>query len=184
MEWEVLSTEYLTKHPPYFVSRKDVCRKKDKTIIPVYYVVELPPAVLVFAIMDDGKILMIKQYRHPVNEVSIELPGGFIDEAETPLAAAKREILEETGYTFSSYEYLGKIAANPGVLNNFTHFFLAKDIAGSEEQQLEPSEDVEMIFYTVDELVKILKGNKIIQSVHANACFHALLHLNKLTFVS
>jgi 8-oxo-dGTP pyrophosphatase MutT (NUDIX family) len=182
MEWEVLSSEYLTKHPPFFVTRKDVCKREDGTVIPAYYVVELPPSVLVFALVEDEKVLMIKQYRHPVKEISIEFPGGFIDEGETPLDAAKREMLEETGYVFSSYEYLGKIAANPGVLNNYTHFFLAKNVLQKKEQQLEKTEEIAIKFYSISELFDLLKKNGIIQALHANACFYALMHLNKLIF--
>jgi ADP-ribose pyrophosphatase len=182
MEWEVISSEYLTTHPPYFVTRKDVCKKPDGTVIPAYYVVELPPSVLVFAIAENEKVLMIKQYRHPVAAVSLELPGGFVDEGETPLEAAKREMLEETGYTFSHYDYLGRIAANPGVLNNFTHMYLAKNIAVKQKQQLEGSEEITLELFTIGELVDLLKSNQIIQSLHANGCFYALMHLGKLKY--
>lgn len=180
MKWEVLSSEYLTKSPPYFVTRKDVCKKPGGVLIPAYYVVELPPSVVVFALVEKEKVLMIKQYRHPVSEISIEFPGGFVDKGESALEAAKREMLEETGHIFSSYEYLGRIAANPGVLNNFTEMYLAKDVIGIQAQQLERTEEIALELYTIKELVELLKSNQIIQSLHANACFYALLHLGKL----
>jgi 8-oxo-dGTP pyrophosphatase MutT (NUDIX family) len=182
MEWEILSSEYLTQHPPYFVSRKDVCKKQDGTIIPAYYVVELPPAVLVFAMDEEEKVLMVKQYRHPVADLSLELPGGFIETGESALEAAKREMLEETGYVFSSYEYICKMAANPGILNNYTHFFVAKDVLQMRAQQLDSSEDIAVELFTITELIEMLKKNQVIQSLHANACFYALLYLNKLRF--
>lgn len=182
MQWEVLSSEYLTRHPPYFVSRKDVCKKQDGTIIPAYYVVELPTCVVVFALDNEEKVLMVKQYRHPIKDISLELPGGFIEKGESPLEAAKREMLEETGYVFSSYEYICKMAANPGILNNYTHFFVAKDVLQVQSQQLDSSEEIAIELYTITELIEMLKKNQVIQSLHANACFYALLHLNKLSF--
>jgi ADP-ribose pyrophosphatase len=182
MKWQVLSSEYLTQHPPYFVSRKDVCKKPDGTLIPAYYVVEMPASVMVFPLIGDDQVLMVKQYRHPVAEISIELPGGFIDAGETALEAAKRETLEETGYVFSEYEYLGKIAANPGVLNNFTHMFLAKGVTGRGAQQLEQSEEITISSYTIAEVAAMLTTGGMIQSMHINACFYALLHLKKLRF--
>lgn len=182
MKWEVLSSEYLTQHPPYFVSRKDVCKKPDGTLIPAYYVVEMPASVIVFPLLGDDTILMVKQYRHPVSQISIELPGGFIDAGETALIAAQRETLEETGYIFSEYEYLGKIAANPGVLNNFTHMFLAKGVVDKQAQQLEQSEEITIVPYTFTQLYEMLKTGEVIQSMHVNACFYALMHLDKFRF--
>lgn len=180
MHWKVLSTEYLVKHPPYFIARKDVCQREDGSVIPSYYVVELPPSVIVVPLLPGNQVMMVKQYRHPVGEISLEFPGGFIDEGETPLEAARRETLEETGHSFANYIYLGRIAANPGVLNNFTHFFLATDMTGRQDQQLEHNEEIRMEFYTVPQVAALLRENKIIQALHATACYYALAHLGQL----
>src|SRR5262245_58681529 len=106
MNWKTLSSEYISKRP-YFTARKDVCEMPDGKIVEAYYVVELPVSVCALAITEDGRALMIKQYRHPIGETIIELPGGFIDEGEDPAEAVGRELLEETGHEFSKIDFVG-----------------------------------------------------------------------------
>src|SRR5690349_9423583 len=114
LHWKTLSSEYINKHI-YFTARRDRCERQDGVIVDPYFVVELPTAATAFALTEENKVLLVKQYRHPIAEVSLETPGGFVDEGEDFVAAMKRELLEETGYEFSGVEYLGKFAANPGV---------------------------------------------------------------------
>lgn len=178
MKWKTISSEYLTKHP-YFTSRKDVCVTGNGKPVDAYFVVEMPSSVCALAITNDGKAIMVKQYRHPVEEVLVELPGGFIDEGETPEQGMRRELLEETGYEFSEVIEVGKIAANPGVLNNYTHLFLATGGNKIAEPDFDPHEDMEMIFVPVEEVGEMLKQNRIPQSLHAACIFYAFLNMGK-----
>ena len=120
MNWSIQSSEYIVQHH-YFTARKDICKMPDGFIVDPYFVVELPASACAFAHTAQGEAIMIKQYRHPIGKVILEIPGGFVDKDEDAAVAMHRELLEETGYEFSSMELLCKVAANPGVLNNFTY---------------------------------------------------------------
>lgn len=145
-----------------------------------YFVVELPLTVCAVALTEEGEVLMVKQYRHPIEEVLLEVPGGFVDEGETAEEAMKRELKEETGYEFSSYTYVGKIAANPGVLNNFTYLYLAKGGKKTGEQKLDKNEQVEIEKITVEKLKELFLENKILQATHNNCVFYALREMGEL----
>jgi 8-oxo-dGTP pyrophosphatase MutT (NUDIX family) len=179
MKWKTLSSEYLIRHP-YFTARKDKCETPEGKIIKEYFVVELPTTACAVPVTEDGKVLMVKQFRHPVGEVLLELPGGFIDKNELPEVAMARELMEETGYSFSSVEQVGKIAANPGVLDNFTCLFLARGGKKAGEQNLDHNEDIEVVTISLDELKKLFLENKIVQSLHANCIFYALKRMGEI----
>jgi ADP-ribose pyrophosphatase YjhB (NUDIX family) len=179
MKWKILSSQYLSKHQ-YFTARKDVCETADGKIIDEYFVVELPATVCAVAMTEKQEVLMVRQYRHPVEETLLEIPGGFIDENETPEQAMKRELKEETGHEFTSVTNVGRIAANPGVLNNFTYFFLAKGGKKTAEQKLDKNEELQLEKITIPELKNLFLENKIIQSLHNNCIFYALKEMGEL----
>lgn len=179
MKWEVLSSEYLSHHQ-YFTARKDRCQKPDGKIVPEYFVVELPTSATAFALTEDEQVVMVQQYRHPIETVIYETPGGFIDPGEDALAGMQRELLEETGYAFPSIAYLGKVAANPGVLNNYTELYLATGGKKVAQQQLDHNEDIIIALLPLQEVIDQLLNNQIHQSLHANCIMYALLKMGKL----
>ena len=182
MKWKILSSEYLFSDL-WFKVRKDICETPLGKIVDPYYVYEFPTWVTAVPITEDGKIVMVRQYRHAFGEECIEIPGGCVDEIDkTPEDAIARELLEETGFVFSSYEYLGKISANPSTNNNLMHMYLATGGKKVAEQQLDHNEEIEILEIDMEELLQMVDERKIIQSMHITTIFYALRHLGKIKY--
>jgi ADP-ribose pyrophosphatase len=179
MKWKTISSRYLSNHI-YFTAREDRCIRADGTIIDPYFVVEMPVSATALAITEEGKVLLIKQYRYPIDEIIYETPGGFIDEGENSTTGMKRELLEETGYLFDNIEPLGRIAPNPGVLNCFTELFLATGGRKITTQQLDHNEEIEIVLVTINEMIDLLMKQEIKQSLHVSCIFYALVKMGKL----
>ncbi len=182
MKWKIIKSEYLFKDL-WFTIRRDTCERPDGRIVFPYYVYEFPTWVTALAIMEDGRILLEKQYRHALGETAFEIPGGCVDDTDKTLEdAIARELLEETGCTFTKYEYLGKTCANPSTNNNWMHMYLATGGKKIKEQELDDDEDIEIELVTMEDLKTLLRENRIIQSMHVTAIFYALNKLGELKY--
>jgi len=182
LKWKILSSEYLF-NDLWFKVRKDICESPSGKIINPYYVYEFPEWATAFALTEDNKVLIVKQYRHPIGEVITELPGGCVDDTDKDFQTAiARELLEETGYIFTSYESLGKISANPSTNTNWMHMFLARGGRKVAEQKLDFNEEIIVELYSINELKTLLKENRIVQAMHVTCILYALEKLGELSY--
>lgn len=179
LNWEKVSSKYLV-NAPWATLRVDTCRMPDGTLIPDYYVLEYPDWVNVIALTDDDHVILVRQYRHAAGEEILELPGGVIEKGESVEQAARRELLEETGYEFDNIEFLSELYANPATATNKTHCFLATGGKKTSEQNLDRGEEIIIELVTLPELKKLVLGNKLGQALHTSGVFYALVKLGLL----
>ena len=163
-EWKVLESEYLVRRP-WLTARRDRLELPDGRIIPEYYVLEYPNWVNVIAITKDGQFVMERQYRHAARKISLELPCGVMEEGETPLEAAQRELLEETGFGGGQWKKLMELSPNPSAMSNTTHCFLAIGLEKIAEQHLDETEELSVLFMTKEEVKRMLNENQICQAL-------------------
>ncbi|MEI2739605.1 MAG: NUDIX hydrolase [Chitinophagaceae bacterium] len=181
MKWKTISSEYIF-NDRWFKVRKEKCETPDGKIVDPYYVYDFPTWVGALPVTEDGKFVMVRQYRHALGETILEIPGGCVDDTDKDFEeAVAREVLEETGYSFSSLEYLGKISPNPSTNSNLLHMFLAKGGKKVALQKLDENEEIEVVLLTIEELKQLLKENKIIQSMHVSCILYALVKMGLVT---
>lgn len=137
--WTVRSSEYALDEPWYKV-RRDVVQLPDGTLID-YYRAERPDVAVVLPVTPEGDVLLVRQYKHGAGVVTLELPGGLIDPGEAPLAAAARELREETGFASSlALEPLGWVYADASKSTERVFSFVARDVAWAGEPRLDSNE--------------------------------------------
>lgn len=168
MSWKLLAREYLFRHPPWLTVRHDRLELPNGNILPDYYVLEYPDWVNVIPITEDGRFVMVTQYRHGTGRVLTELPAGVLEKKDaTPLDGAKRELLEETGYGGGEWQLLTQLSSNSATTNNLTHCFLARGVKPVGRPHFDPGEDIQCGLYTEDEVRGMLMRDEIVQSLLA-----------------
>ena len=163
-KWKSLCSEYIIKRP-WLTARRDKIELPDGRIIPEFYVLEYPEWVNVIAITTDGKFVMERQYRYAADSTNYEIPCGVMEQGETPLEAAMRELKEETGYGGGQWRELMCISANPTSMTNMTHCFVATGVEKVSDQHLDATEELEVHLLSQDEVQALLRNNEMIQSL-------------------
>jgi len=106
-------------------------------------IVRHPGAAAMVPLLDDGRVVLIKQYRHAVGQFVWEIPAGTLEPQEAPVACARRELVEETGYEAAKFEKLAEILPAPGYTDEHIHIFLATGLTAGD-QRLEDDEILEL----------------------------------------
>ena len=162
MNWKILSSDYLLKSR-WLTVRKDHVRMPSGVEMEDYYVLEYPDWINVMAITEEGKFVIERQYRHGTQSVDFELCAGTIEKGEQPIEAAKRELLEETGYEGGEWTLYCESSPNPAAMTTTNYSFLAKGVRFSGERHLEKTEDIEIHLMSFDEVKELVVNGEIKQ---------------------
>ena len=173
--WKILDTTYLHTN-----IRVDKCELPDGKII-TPHVLNYDDEIMVFALTKDRQVVLIKQYRHGVQDVILELPGGSVDAGETALEAAKRELVEETGYTSDTFIELGRVSPNPAIHRNQLHLFLALDVEQSGKQSVYDVDSVEVVLLPLEDVITQARRGELINSLNITTLFFVLEYLHRIS---
>ena len=138
-------------------------------------IVRHPGAVGVIPFVDDETVVMVKQYRKPVEEYLIEIPAGKLERDENPLECAKRELEEETGYRANLWEYLGFIYTSPGFSDEKIHIYRARYLVKSGNLDKDEDEFLDLVYLKLDEVEGEILSGRIVDSKTLSA-----FYLNRL----
>ena len=124
-------------------------------------VLEAPDWVTVVAVTTDNKIVMVEQFRFGVGELTTEPVAGTVDPGEDSLEAAKRELLEETGFGEGRWRYLGSVQANPAIHDNLCHHWLVEEVVAVQEPAPDPGEAIRVHLMTLEEIKEAIAVGKL-----------------------
>ncbi len=149
--WELLDVE---RGPelPLFTPRFDILRNPRNGARKRGLVLSSTDWVNCVAVTVDGRLVMVRQYRIGIRARTVETPGGMVDAGETHGEAARRELLEETGFAAEDWHYLGAVQPNPAIHDNLCHHWLADGVEPSAPQRLGHGEDIEVLLLSIDEV--------------------------------
>jgi ADP-ribose pyrophosphatase len=182
LDWKRLQSTYILQDR-WLSLRADTCQLPDGRTVAPYYVLEYPPWVNIVALTTDQRVVLVRQYRHGVQQTLLELPSGAVDAADaSPLAAAQRELLEETGYGSEAVVETGRLSPNPATHTNLTYCFLATGVRLVAEPRPEETEHLEVVLMPLSEVVQLAHTGGLLQALHVGALFFALQALGKLSW--
>ena len=168
--WDVISSEQAASYG-IFSFRTDRAVSPRTGQAYDFYILESTPWVNVIPLTQQNEVVLIRQYRHGIRDVTLEIPGGLVEGQDTPEEAAIRELREETGYEASAMIPLGKVLPNPAIQNNRCYTFLAKDVVLAGEPQLDDQEDIEVLRRPFADVPRLIREGVLSHSLVVAAFF-------------
>jgi 8-oxo-dGTP pyrophosphatase MutT (NUDIX family) len=158
--WERLSTRHVAEYEMFKV-REDVSRSPEDGKEQTFHVADSPGGVVVLAVTADGRLVMVEQFRHGRQAITLELPSGVTEDGEDPAASAARELREETGFTGDAPEILGRIDLNPSWQHTMVHVAFVRDARRTGEKDLDETEDTCVRLVSPDDLRRRILAGEI-----------------------
>ncbi len=156
-----------------FKVREDFCERDGDKMAGSFFVIENPDWVNIIALTKDKKVVLIEQFRHGAEEIILEIPGGMIDgDEEKPETAARRELVEETGFSAENFILLGKTLPNPAISNNTIFHFLALDCEKTQETSFDEHESVLTKIVSLEETENLIADGTITHSLVIAAFYY------------
>ncbi len=163
MPWQVLRTHSLFDRPPWLSLWEEDVRLPSGLVIPGYLRMTARDYAMAFALTLDGAVPLVCQYKHGVGRPIYDLPAGYLDSPdEPPLAAAQRELQEETGLVAPRWESLGSFPIDTNRGDTCAHVFLALDARAEGSVHLDPSEALEVTYHAPGELREMVRRGEIV----------------------
>jgi 8-oxo-dGTP pyrophosphatase MutT (NUDIX family) len=178
-KWNTIDSRFIV-NDRWCRIRQDKVELPNGLIVDDYYVNVRPDIALVLPITLDRQIIFVRQYRHGVREILIELPAGTFDPTiEDSLSAAKRELEEETGYVATEFTKLATLYDNPVKDTNRVHLFIAENATPTGQKMLDDTEAVEVILISLTEIKQHIDRGTICVCGSLSAIYLGLDFLNK-----
>ncbi|MFY9484596.1 MAG: NUDIX hydrolase [Patescibacteria group bacterium] len=178
-KWKVLASKIVFESP-WIRVRQDEVELPDGSVRKDYFVRETKRVVYVFALTEDNKVILNNQYKHGAGAIMKELPAGMVEKNETPLAAIKRELFEETGYAAGKIKLIDHFYGDPSGSNTKIWCYLATGCHKVGQPQNNPSEIIELELVTVTQLKQLVKQGKINGQGALAAILHGLAAIGEL----
>lgn len=177
-KWKILQSQLIVDNRWCRV-RQDCVQLPNGTVVDDYFINVRPDIALVLPITRDRKIVFVRQYRHGVEQILLELPAGSFDpQRENSIEAAKRELEEETGYYAEHLLELATLYDNPVKDTNAIHVFLAENIIYSGKQKFDITEDIDIVLIPLEEVEERINNREICVAGTLSALFLGLNYLN------